>query len=153
SAPASTEQTTPPVATTIRTTFPPGTFDATHALLEHRVRSAGLAGGMIRIAAADGTVVDEQRGGAMSGPAPLGRAASTKGVTAATFLTFVDRGAIALDDDIGRWLPEFAGSSQPITARQLLDHTSGVHDNPCQDNGSALAACVRTLASSPREFP
>ena len=37
--------------------------------------------------------------------------------------------------------------------QQLLDHTSGVHDNPCQDNGTPLAACVRTLASSPREFP
>jgi CubicO group peptidase (beta-lactamase class C family) len=27
-----------------------------------------------------------------------------------------------------------------------------VHDNPCQTNGTALVTCVRTLASSPREF-
>jgi len=67
-------------------------------------------------------------------------------------MTFVDQGAIGLDDDISRWLPEFSGSSPPITARQLLDHTSGIHDNPCQSDGSALATCVRTLASSPREF-
>ncbi len=35
----------------------------------------------------------------------------------------------------------------------LLDHTSGVHDNPCQNGGSSLAACVQTLAASPRQFP
>jgi CubicO group peptidase (beta-lactamase class C family) len=57
-----------------------------------------------------------------------------------------------LDDDISRWLPEFSGSNPPITARQLLDHTSGVRDNPCQDDGTPLATCVGTLASSPREF-
>ncbi|MET0920140.1 MAG: serine hydrolase [Acidimicrobiia bacterium] len=68
-------------------------------------------------------------------------------------MTFVAQRAIALDDDIARWFPEFAGSSPPITARQLLDHTSGVHDNPCQSDGTALATCVRTLAASPRELP
>ena len=52
-----------------------------------------------------------------------------------------------------RWLPEFAGPVPPITARQLLDHTSGVRDNPCQADGTSLDQCVRTLASSPREFP
>jgi serine-type D-Ala-D-Ala carboxypeptidase len=46
----------------------------------------------------------------------------------------------------------FSGSNPPITPRQLLDHTSGVHDNACQSDGTALATCVRTLASSPREF-
>jgi CubicO group peptidase (beta-lactamase class C family) len=66
-------------------------------------------------------------------------------------MTFVDGGVIGLDDDISRWLPEFATNVPPITPRMLLDHTSGVHDNPCQDGG-VLAACVRTLAVSPREF-
>jgi CubicO group peptidase (beta-lactamase class C family) len=34
----------------------------------------------------------------------------------------------------------------------LMDHTSGVRDNPCQNGGVGLAACVQTLAASPREF-
>jgi CubicO group peptidase (beta-lactamase class C family) len=68
-------------------------------------------------------------------------------------MTFVDSGAVRLDDDISRWLPEFAGSNPPITVRELLDHTSGVHDNACQNGGVALVACVQTLARSPREFP
>jgi CubicO group peptidase (beta-lactamase class C family) len=89
----------------------------------------------------------------MTGDTTMSVVSSSKWLTAATLMTFVDRGAIHLDDDISTWLPEFAGSTPPITARELLDHTSGVHDNPCQDDGSALAACVRTLASSSREFP
>ena len=68
-------------------------------------------------------------------------------------MTFVDRGAIGLDDDISTWLPEFAGSHPPITARQLLDHTSGVHDNPCQNDGTALATCVRDARGVARRVP
>ena len=139
--------------TTVEQVFAPGAFDATDASLEARVRAAGLADGMIRIVAADGEVIHEDAVGGMSGTTPISVASSSKWLTAATLMTFVDRGAIGLDDDISRWLPEFGGSTPPITARQLLDHTSGVRDNPCQGGGTALAACVRTLASSPREFP
>jgi CubicO group peptidase (beta-lactamase class C family) len=145
--PATTTTTAPPV----RKVFAPGTFEATDALLEQRVRAAGLSGGIVRIADFDGDVIHEHAVGSVSGTTPLSVGSSTKWLTAATFMTFVDRGAIGLDDDISRWLPEFATNVPPITPRQLLDHTSGVHDNPCQDGG-ALAACVRTLAASPREF-
>jgi CubicO group peptidase (beta-lactamase class C family) len=154
-APASTASTAPAdtTTTTVRTTFAPGTFDATDAALEARVSSAGLPGGMIRIVAANGAVIHERTIGSVSGGTVLQVASSTKLFTAATFMTFVDRGVIGLDDDVSRWLPEFAGSVPPITARQLLDHTSGVRDNPCQGDGTSLDQCVRTLASSPREFP
>lgn len=101
--------------------------------------------------AADGTMVHEHTVGSVTSHTPLAVASSTKWLTAAVLMTFVDQGSITLDDDIGRWLPEFAGSSPPITPRMLMSHTSGVRDHPCQDGG-ALAACVRTLAGSPREF-
>jgi CubicO group peptidase (beta-lactamase class C family) len=117
------------------------------------VRSAGVSIGMIRIVAADGVVIHEHSIGGMSGSTPISIASSTKWLTAATLMTFVDRRVIGLDDDISKWLPEFAASNPPITVRQLLDHTSGVHDNSCQTDGTPLATCVRTLASSPREFP
>jgi CubicO group peptidase (beta-lactamase class C family) len=135
----------------VRKVFAPGTFDGTDALLEQRVRAAGLPGGIVRIVDFDGDVIHEHAVGSVSGTTPLSVGSSTKWLTAATFMTFVDRGTIGLDDDISRWLPEFATNVPPITPRQLLDHTSGVHDNPCQDGG-ALAACVRTLAASSREF-
>jgi CubicO group peptidase (beta-lactamase class C family) len=135
-----------------RKVFAPGAFDPTDARLEERVQAAGLSGGMIRIVGADGRVIHEHTVGDASGATPLAVASSTKWLTAATFMTFVDQGVIALDDDISQWLPEFAGSNPPITARQLLTHTSGVRDNPCQDDGTPLATCVRRLASSAREF-
>jgi CubicO group peptidase (beta-lactamase class C family) len=108
---------------------------------------------MVRVVAADGSVIHEHAAGGFTGATPMSVASSSKWLTAATFMTFVDDGAIHLDDDISRWLPEFAGSTPVITPRQLLSGTSGVHDNPCQNGGVSLAACVQTLASSPREFP
>jgi CubicO group peptidase (beta-lactamase class C family) len=148
--------TTPTAAATSPPTVPrryaPGAFDAVDAALDQRVADAGAAGGYLRIADDAGAVIHEHGVGSVSGSTPLDVASSTKWLTAATFMTFVDQHAIGLDDDIARWLPEFAGSRPPITPRMLLDHTSGVHDNPCQNGGVALAACVQTLAVSPREF-
>ena len=148
----STSTTTAPSTTTTKV-YAPTAFDATDALLADRVRSAGLAGGMVRLARADGSIIHEKAIGSVNGATALSVASSTKWLTAATLMTFVDQGAITLDDDISRWLPEFAKDRPAITVRQLLDHTSGVRDNACQGGGSTLAACVRTIAASPREFP
>ena len=130
----------------------PDAFDATDALLVNRVRSAGLSGGMLRVVRADGSIVHESTVGSVNGATLMSVASSTKWLTAATFMSLVDAGLVGLDDDVSRWLPEFAGSSPPVTARQLLTHTSGVRDNPCQSNGSPLASCVRAIAAGPREF-
>jgi len=142
----------PPTTTTTKF-YAPSAFDQTDALLTERVRSAGLSGGMVRIARADGSMIHETSVGSVNGSTPLSVASSTKWLTAAAFMTFVDQGAIGLDDDISRWLPEFASSSPAITPRQLLDHTSGVRDHRCQGGGSSLAACVTAIAASAREFP
>ena len=142
-----------PATTTTLRVYPPGAFDQTDVLFNERIRSAGLGGGMIRIARADGSLIHEMSIGSVSGSTPLSVASSTKWLTAATFMTFVDQGVIGLDDDISRWLPEFASSSPAITPRQLLDHTSGVRDNRCQGGGTSLAGCVTTIAASAREFP
>jgi CubicO group peptidase (beta-lactamase class C family) len=147
-----TTATTLTTTTAVRKPFAPDAFDATDALLEERVRAAGQSRGIIKIVAEDGAVIHEHTVGGMSGTTPIDVASSTKWLTAITFMTFVDDGAVKLDDDISKWLPEFGGSNPPITARQLLTHTSGVHDNPCQNGGAVLATCVRTLASSSREF-
>lgn len=141
-----------PPTTTVRPTVPPEAFATTDAQLDDRVQAAALPGGTIRIVADDGTVLHEHTVGSVTATTPLDVASSSKWLTAATLMTFVDRGAIALDDDVSRWIPELAGSDPPIRVRQLLDHTSGVRDNNCQNGGVPLAACVATLASSPREF-
>jgi len=150
----STTATTAGVATTDSTrVLAPDAFDAADAALAERVRTAGLPGGVLRVVDADGRVLHDRSVGSVNGSTPLSVASSTKWLTAATFMTLVDDGLIALDDDIGRWLPEFAGAEPALTARQLLTHTSGVRDHPCQGNGSPLAACVRAIAASARQFP
>jgi CubicO group peptidase (beta-lactamase class C family) len=138
--------------TTAARAHAPDAFTTVDGALDQRVADAGLAGGVLRVAHADGTVIHEHGAGGLDATTPLEIASSTKWLTAATFMTFVDDHAIGLDDDIARFLPEFAGSTPPITPRMLLDHTSGVHDNACQNGGVALASCVQTLAASPREF-
>jgi serine-type D-Ala-D-Ala carboxypeptidase len=146
-----TTATTPTRPTTSRS-YAADAFVGVDDALEQRVANAGLSGGFLRIAGADGTVVHEHSVGAVNGATLLDVASTSKWLTAATFMTFVDDHAVALDDDIARWLPDFAGSTPPITPRMLMDHTSGVHDNSCQNGGVSLTACVQTLASSPREF-
>jgi CubicO group peptidase (beta-lactamase class C family) len=148
--------TTTTLATTTTTTikvYRPNAFDTTDALLTDRVRSAGLRGGMVRLGRSDGSIIHETDVGTISGTTPLSVASSTKWLTAATFMTFVDQGVIGLDDDISKWLPEFASDTPAISARQLLAHTSGVRDHPCQGGGGSLAGCVKSIASSSRQFP
>ena len=101
----------------------------------------------------DGTVVHEHQVGSVTGTTLMSVASSTKWLTSATLMSLVDSGLVGLDDPVSRWLPEFATDGPAVTVRQLLTHTSGVRDNDCQGNGTPLAACVRSIAASAREFP
>src|SRR5258708_2211935 len=40
----------------------------------------------------------------------------------------VERGKLSLDDDIGKFIPEFPQQGHHVTVRQLLNHTSGIID-------------------------
>ena len=142
----------PPTTTSLKV-YAATAFDQTDALMTERVNSAGLSGGMVRIGRADGSVIYEKSIGAVRGSTSLSVASSTKWLTAATFMTFVDQGVIGLDDNIAKWLPEFSNDAPSVTPRQLLSHTSGVRDNKCQAGGMSLSACVKAIASSARQFP
>lgn len=150
---STTTTTALPMTTTSLKVYAATAFDQTDVLMAERVASAGLSGGMVRIGRADGSVIHEKLIGAVRGSTPLSVASSTKWLTAATFMTFVDQGVIGLDDNIAKWLPEFSKDAPPVTPRQLLSHTSGVRDNKCQAGGMSLSACVKAIASSARQFP
>lgn len=79
----------------------------------------------------------------MAADAIMGIASFSKAITTAAALTFVEEGRLALDEPVGRWLPELANPSilegfaedgaprlrparTPITLRHLLAHTSGL---------------------------
>ena len=51
-----------------------------------------------------------------------------KQFTAAAVLLLADEGRLSLDDDVRRFVPELPDLGQPITIRQLLNHTSGLRD-------------------------
>jgi CubicO group peptidase (beta-lactamase class C family) len=52
----------------------------------------------------------------------------TKQFTAAAILQQVERGAIRLDDDVAKYVPEYSSRRKRVTIRQLLNHTSGIRD-------------------------
>lgn len=56
---------------------------------------------------------------------------SGKPLTAVAVLMLVDRGAIALDDRVSHYMPEFAqNGKESITLRHLLTHTAGLQPVP-----------------------
>ena len=65
----------------------------------------------------------------------------TKTFTAAVVLQLVGEGVLALGDSVERWLPGVVPGGDGITVRQLLNHTSGLH-NYTNDLGDP-AAIVR----------
>ncbi|HEY0250569.1 MAG TPA: serine hydrolase domain-containing protein [Kofleriaceae bacterium] len=95
-------------------------------------------------------------------------ASLTKPVTALATLALIDRGVLALEDRVDRFLefrPRFGDATPPITIYQLLTHTSGLsyrfmeapggpyHQAGVSDGlaepGLALAENLRRLASVP----
>jgi len=62
-------------------------------------------------------------------PAHVFPAASiSKQFTAMSILLLSQRGQLALDDDVGKYIPEWADHGSRITIRNLLNHTSGLRD-------------------------
>jgi CubicO group peptidase (beta-lactamase class C family) len=56
-------------------------------------------------------------------------ASSSKWLTAALVMQFVDEGKVSLDDKISQWIPEFARYGKNyITLRHCLSHMTGVDD-------------------------
>jgi len=94
--------------------------------------------GAIAIVMRDGRIIDHravgladrEAGTRMTESTPHRLASMTKPIVATAALALVDRGVLALDQPVTRWLPEFRprlGDATPsITIHQLLTHTSGL---------------------------
>jgi CubicO group peptidase (beta-lactamase class C family) len=52
----------------------------------------------------------------------------TKQFTAAAIMRLAEGGKLSLDDDLSRWVPEFPLQGHRVRLRQLLNHTSGIHN-------------------------
>jgi CubicO group peptidase (beta-lactamase class C family) len=130
----------------------PSVFAATDAAMSQRIRQAGLSGGYLLIATPDQVLYEKAYGG-VGRQTPLAVASTSKWLTSALALSYVDAGSLTLDEPISRWLPEFNGAKAGITLRQLLNHTSGIKQQSCIfDTSGVLANCVKQLAAGPLEL-
>lgn len=88
-------------------------------------------------------------------PASVFPAASiSKQFTAMSILLLAKRGQLSLDDDVEKYIPEWADHGSRITIRHLLTHTSGLRDAfllqgfapPREDGGDPNDAILKILA-------
>ena len=66
-------------------------------------------------------------------------ASVSKPITAVATMQLVERGRLALDDTVGKWLPEMPPALRPITVRQLLSHQSGIRHYTAEEDDSTQA--------------
>ncbi len=78
-------------------------------------------------------------------------ASLTKSFTAVAVMQLVERGQLALDEDIHTWVPAWPERRWPVTVRQLLGHLGGVTNygrlGPSQDTGPLDTAGAVALVS------
>lgn len=110
-----------------------------------RVLAHEAAGWAVRYAAYDaaadrGVELPRERWVPMRPDTVFDLASLTKPCTAIVALQAVERGEVALDAPVARYLPEFAAAGKAeVTVRQILSHTSGLraelpfHDEPAHE--------------------
>jgi CubicO group peptidase (beta-lactamase class C family) len=111
--------------------------------------SSGRIVGAVSLIARDGKVVyqraaglaDREAGRSMQLDTLFRLASLTKPIVSTAAMVLIERGQLALDDLVTRWLPDFRpalpnGERPPITVRQLLTHTSGLNYGFLQAPGS-----------------
>ncbi len=98
----------------------------------------------------------DQTGRAVTPQTPFILASASKPVTALAMMQLVEAGKVELDAPVQRYLPEFQVAdpiaSQQITVRHLLQHTSGIPEQGCQNSRfgattpEQFVAALRTIA-------
>jgi CubicO group peptidase (beta-lactamase class C family) len=124
----------------------PAGFDRVDSAMQRRVRGQG--GGAALVVHDQATLFRRSYGGVHTSTLiPI--ASASKWLTAATLMTLVDQGRLALDDPVARFLPNFGGGSGTVTIRSLLSHTSGLPDSVCVgDDTTTLRDCVDQTAAA-----
>jgi len=131
-------------------------FNEIGPVVEEEVQKGNFPGAVVLVGRGDDILYWQAFGRAVVEPfeQPVGRntifdlASMTKPIaTATSIMVLRDRGAIAMDDRVGKYLPAFACNGKEDTRiRHLLTHTSGLpaytnanalkqeFGNPCPDN-------------------
>lgn len=130
------------------------------------LRSGPVAGMTVVVARGGRVVVEKGYGfsdlenGVPASPRTVYEIGSvTKQFTAAGIMRLVEAGRLGLDDDVAPYFPHFPFGGHRVTVRQLLTHTSGVHnyvDLPDRDGFLRLPlsndSLLGLVASAPFDF-
>ena len=68
----------------------------------------------------------------------MGAGSVTKNFMSAIILQLAEADSLSLDDTLGQWLPPYSNCTGSATIRQMLDHSSGIHN--VTDNPSFISA-------------
>ncbi|GAA4308600.1 serine hydrolase domain-containing protein [Actinomadura luteofluorescens] len=104
------------------------------------IRALGVSGVQARVVGADGResvavsgTADLRTGRPVSSGGYFRMASTSKTLVAVVVLQLEAEGRVSLDDSVDRWLPGVVrgngNDGRRITIRQLLQHTSGIHDD------------------------
>ncbi|MER7000371.1 serine hydrolase domain-containing protein [Streptomyces sp. NPDC000410] len=104
------------------------------------IRALGVTGVQARVTTVPGRdlvtisgVAEAGTNRPVSGSGYFRMASTSKALVATVVLQLVDEGKLKLDDTVDRWLPGSVDGNgndgRRITIRQLLQHTSGIHDD------------------------
>jgi CubicO group peptidase (beta-lactamase class C family) len=106
---------------------------AIDAVVEAPIKAGKVAGAAVAVSQRGQTLVAKSYGSAdleldvpMPADASFEIGSVTKQFTAASILLLAERGKLAVDDDLHKYLPEYPSHGQHITIRHLLTHTSGI---------------------------
>ena len=145
-----------------------GVAEALTAMIERERAQKGLEAFSIALVDGDDVVwatgfgtQDPERGVAASAETVYRVGSVSKLFTDIAVMQLVERGELALDAPVRRYLPDFAPrnpSGTEITLRQLMSHRSGLIREPpaghyFDDTGTDLAATVASLNGTPQIYP
>lgn len=147
----------------------PSGLERIPAALEAEI-AAHHAAGTVTLVIRDGKILhhaatglaDRERNLPMTTDSVFWIASMTKSISAATILSLVDEGKLALDEPASRWIPQLGKAvladgtalNRPVTLRDLLSHTSGLAFPPrkATDGAQSLGRYVEELVKAPWSF-
>lgn len=126
----------------------PTTFADVDTAIESHVGTDHLPGAALLVVR-DGKELRRRGYGGYDPSTVMPIASASKWLTAATLMTLVDEGRVALDAPVSTYLPEFRGPVGTPTIRQLLSHTSGIGQDSCiWEKSSSLRDCADKVATN-----
>jgi serine-type D-Ala-D-Ala carboxypeptidase/endopeptidase len=143
--PANDSQPTPSPTVSRETTRASYDFTALDNLLEEIARRHG---GCALAVVKDKEVIYRNGFGSHGPDKVIPIASASKWLSGAVIMSLVDDGLLSLDDQVSKYLPDFAGDKSTITIRQLFAHTSGLPPEAgCRnDKQTTLQRCVDSIA-------